>query len=193
MKNARTLLAIATLGLSTAVFAAPVGGSNVYMYGDIGQSRYDADDATARLGPGASSDETDFAGSVGAGYQFSPNFALEAGYLNLGKMTANRGVNSSEYSAQGIAFQAVGTVPLNDRFGLYGTAGLNPLYVKSSYNGVSDNEWRVAPSLGLGVNFKVNEAVGLRAGYTRYFNAVDNRGVKSDADLMSVGMTYAFK
>ncbi|SMC16108.1 OmpA-OmpF porin, OOP family [Andreprevotia lacus DSM 23236] len=189
MNTLRTLLAISTLGLAAGAYAVDAG--KTYLYGDIGQSRYDAGDAVGKLG-GAGSNETDFAGSIGAGYRITPNVAVEAGYLNLGRMTAGNSNATAKYSAQGLGLQAVGTVPLNDRFGVYGSAGLNPLYVKSSLAGATDSEWRVVPSVGVGVSYKVSDALGVRGGYTQYFNTVDNQGVKSDTGMLSMGMTYGF-
>ncbi|WP_051710017.1 outer membrane beta-barrel protein [Andreprevotia chitinilytica] len=189
MKYFKHLLAAVAFGAATtAAFAG-----DTYLYGDLGQSTYQDNDAVNRLNPGASADKSDFGFNLGAGYRFNQNFAVEGGYLNLGKMNVNSASGHGDFKAQGLAFQAVGSVPLGDRFSVYGTLGLNPLQVKTSFPTSSSSGWRVAPSAGLGVGFKVNDQVGLRAGYARYFNVVDDNGMKSDADLLSAGLTYSFK
>jgi len=97
MKNMKRMKRVAktvgTLGLvGCAVMSSPSAMADApfwYLGGNIGQSRAKIDDAriTAQL-PGSvsiSDDNSNTAFKLFGGYQFNKNFALEAGYFNLGK------------------------------------------------------------------------------------------------------------
>lgn len=118
-----------------------------YLVFEAGQTRTDLDTAhfqgynnqivstggTARL----SQDEKDTTLLLGLGYQYSPNLALEVGYLDLGQVSATshttdttssditRTRSIQETSEQrGLLFSAVGSYPINEQWQLKGHLGL---------------------------------------------------------------------
>ena len=114
--------AVAILGVAAATFALPATAqmsmSNAYLGGSIGQSK--AKDACE----GASNcDDKDTAWRLFGGYQFNRWFALEGGYIDLGEIEPNRAGASLEADTFYVA--AVGTIPVNDAFAVYGKVGVH--------------------------------------------------------------------
>ena len=66
-------------------------------------------------------DDTDTALSIFGGYQFNRNGAVEIAYTDLGKTRFSGPGGSVSIDASGFEFSAVGTIPLNQQFALYGT------------------------------------------------------------------------
>src|SRR3954467_10471470 len=82
---------VAVLALAAAAFALPAVAqwdkSSAYVGGSIGQSKFK--DACSGNPPGVSCDDKDTAWRIFGGYQFSPNFAAELGYHDLGEAKAS--------------------------------------------------------------------------------------------------------
>lgn len=76
-----------------------------------------------------SDDEVGFNGNdtgfkIFGGYSLNKHFSIEAAYINLGKPDDE--IFGTNVEIEGTAFNAaaVGTIPLNDKFSLYGRAGI---------------------------------------------------------------------
>ena len=68
-------------------------------------------------------DDEDTALSLFGGYQFNRHFAIEGGYIDLGEIEPVSVGASLEAST--VHVTAVGTIPMNDSFAVYGKAGLH--------------------------------------------------------------------
>ena len=114
------------------------------------------------------------------GYQFNPNFAVEGGYVSLGKVSYH---TTTSTSATGDATNtinawnatAVGIWPLQNSWSLLGKLGL--AYVRSSdssssnWNGVysfSKDESKKDLTYGLGVKYDFTDAFFMEAGLDNY-------------------------
>ena len=143
--------------------------------------------------PGASLDRRDFSGSLFGGYSFSPNFALEGGLTSLGRLDFT-GPVSGHYSASGAELDALGLLPVAERWSLYGKAGL--FYGRSTLeaNGARVHDWDTSPVLGLGASYDLSRSVAARFGVDRYFN-VGEAGTtgRGDIDQYTVGLVYRFR
>lgn len=131
---------------------------------------------------GASGNGSGISGKVYGGYQFSPNFAMEAGVADLGH---NDNATGSIYS-YGTFVEAVGMLPLTQQWTLLGRLGVTGVNVNTS-NG-TDNS--VGLKVGLGAQYALTKTVALRAEWERYqpqaFGSVEN------IDQYSLGVKVAF-
>lgn len=219
MKLARVKLARATgkLGLlALAVIASPfaMADDSAGWYGgaSIGQSRATIDDAritSGLLGDGFSTtlitnEDRDLGYKIFGGYQFNKNFALEGGYFDLGKFgftatTVPAGTLSGNIKLRGINLDAVGILPITEKFSVFGRVGANYAEATDSFAGTGLVSVRNPnPSsrdtnlkLGLGLQYAFTESLAMRAEVERY-RIDDAVGNKGDIDLVSVGLLYRF-
>lgn len=202
------LLALAASASTLAIADEPGG----YVGGNIGQSRATIDDARiARglLGAGAAAvsigdNNRDTGYKLFGGYQFNKNIALEGGYFDLGQFgftatTLPPGTLNGSIRARGLNLDLVGTLPITEKFSAFGRLGLTYTDSRDSFSGTgavqvtnpSPNKREASYKYGLGIQYAVTQALGLRAEVERYRinDAVGNRG---DSDLIAVGLVYRF-
>jgi OmpA-OmpF porin, OOP family len=196
---------IAVLGTAAGLFALPAAAqlstSNLYLGGSIGQSK--AKDACE--GANISCEDTDTAWRLFAGYQFNPHLAIEAGYADLGKATANGVISgvtvNAKFEASAWDLVAVGILPLASQFSLYGKLGLYYGEIKGTATGTlgsvtatsSDKDTTTDLTFGLGAAFDINRNFGVRAEYQKYKDMGGSNVGKSDVDVMSIGVLYHFR
>lgn len=117
------------------------------------------------------------------GYQFSRQFALEAGAYELGHIDNASG----RANARGGYLDAVGFYPLTDKFSLLGSVGVAEGRWKTSNGDDSSPAWK----FGAGLQYDLGQAVALRAQYERY-QYVDAFGARPGVGETSVGVNYRF-
>ncbi len=185
MKNIYGLKLIATAGLVLATAGAFAQSSTTpgwSMGASLGGSHWKGGDQG-----GIATDGADTGVKIYGGYSFTPNFALEGGYVDLGKFG---GANGS-LKSNGIFVDAVGKVPLGDTgFSVLGRLGAYNGKLRSDTLGVIDSERGTNIKVGLGGQYDFNPNMGLRAEWERY--RVDALGVKANTDMYSVGLNYKF-
>lgn len=208
---------IGTLGLvGCAAMSSPfamAADSFWYLGGNIGQSRANIDDdrITSQLqaaGLATSSitdDHTDTAFKLFGGYQLNKNFALEAGYFNLGKFgytatTIPPGTQTGSIKLQGLNIDAVGMLPLDKKFSVFARLGLQYAQAKDEFSSTGAvgappssniNFKRGNYKAGLGVQYDFNRSLGMRVEAERY-RIDDGVGNLGDINLYSVGVVYRF-
>lgn len=138
------------------------------------------------------------------GYQLNPNFALEGGYFDLGKFgftatTVPVGTLSGSMRVRGINVDAVGTLPLTEKFSAFGRIGATHAEATDTFSGTgavsvldrNPNKRDTNLKVGLGLQYAFTDAFSLRTEIERYRinDAVGNRG---DIDHVSVGLVYRF-
>jgi OOP family OmpA-OmpF porin len=150
-------------------------------------------------------DNRDLGFKLFVGKQINRYLAVEAGYFNLGEFefdagtTLNRNLHG-ERKFHGVNLDLVGQLPLTQRFSVLARAGVQYAKAKNRYTGNvlnaatnpnPPNEGRRHRKLGLGLEYKLTEALAMRAEVERYrvTDAVQNTG---DIKLVSVGLTYKF-
>lgn len=213
MKSNKYLLAM------TCAFAATVHAENSwYVLGSMGQSKFDESKSDAdrsvsdtNISVASSSlDNTDSAYKLQAGYQFTPNFAIEGGYVDLGELNYTASLNDILFAykakvkvdAKGWNIDAVGILPLNKYLSLFAKAGVIDANVKNktvvSYNYIgetSDTESStdIKPLFGIGASYSFNDNIAARIEVERYRNLGDkNTTGEGDVDLYSAGIAYKF-
>ncbi|OIQ77242.1 outer membrane protein A precursor [mine drainage metagenome] len=201
--------------LSLALMAAPLAMANDngwYGGANIGQSQATIDDARITRGllsnglsAGPISDiNRDLGYKVFGGYQFNKNFAVEGGYFDLGQFgfntsTAPLGTLSGNIRLKGVNLDAVGTLPITDRFAVFGRLGVTNTQANDAFAGTGAvNVLNPNPSsrdtnlkVGLGLQYALTDALTPRTEIERY-RIDDAVGNKGDVDLVSVGLVYRF-
>ena len=187
---------LASVGLAAAaVFGAPsyAQGMGVgYVGGSLGQS--DVKDACDGL---SNCDDSDTAWKVFGGYQFTPSLAVEAGYTDLGEVSAREGGASLRAEATAWEVVGVGSIPVADRFSLYGKAGLYRAEIEvrvriAGLGSDSLDESNNDLTFGFGARYAVSDAVGVRAEWQRYSDVGGGDIEEGDIDVMSVGVLFRF-
>ena len=149
-----------------SAFAAPAFAANSGFYAgvDLGRS------STSNIGATALTQSKDTVLGVLGGYQINKNFAAEAFLTGTGKFAA--GAASGKTDAYGI--DAIGILPLSDAFSLYGKLGVARTKTSLSNAAPSTGAKRTAATYGLGGQYNVTPAIGVRLGWDRYGAAINN-------------------
>ena len=184
--HALQLFGLAGVGSLLACAATPVLAQDVgSFYGglSVGQSRAKIDDArisAGLLGLGLSTtamvrDEKDTAYKLLLGYQFSPHFALEGGYFNLGQFgfqatTSPAGSLSGQIKLQGLNLDLVGRLPLSERWSALARVGAQVAQASDRFSGTgavfvlnpSPSERAGNIKAGLGLQYAVSKSLMVR-------------------------------
>jgi OOP family OmpA-OmpF porin len=208
--------AIAALGLAALSIPAFAQDNNdtVGLYGglNVGPTRATIDDpriTRSLVGNGfavnsLSDDKRSTGFKVFGGYQFNRNLALEGGVFSLGKFgyqatTTPAGTLTGEAKVRGLNLDVVGTLPLGDRFSVFGRAGVTYAEAKDTFRSTgmvvvsnpNPSERAANWKAGLGLQYAFTPSFSLRAEIERY-RINDAVGNKGDIDMASVGLVYRF-
>jgi OOP family OmpA-OmpF porin len=203
------LACLSTLG-AALLGSAHAQDANYYYFGlGAGQSHSqlnEADTTSSLLGGSRGSstignEQQDTAYKIFGGYQFNRNFALEAGYFNLGKFSysaANAtGRLGGTYEVEGLNLDLIGTLPISERFSAFGRIGAQYANTRDSFNGsgtltppaTSASKRDTNLKVGLGLQYDFSPSVQLRGEAERYRinDAFDNRG---DVNVFSLSLVF---
>lgn len=160
-----------------------------------------------------STDDSDKAFSLFGGYRFHRHLAAEVAYVNLGDtaVIGTSGVGGSSTTRQetnGLRLVAVGLLPLDRGFTLFGKAGFYRWSSDVSFSNnigtsFSTSENGFKPSFGFGAEYALNKQFSLQLAWDRYTALGKSTGalqsatgpvktVDVDADLLSFGVRYNF-
>ena len=149
-------------------------------------------------------DDRDVGFKLFAGRKFNKHFAVEGGYFNLGKFgfTANTtpaGSFTGSAKFQGLNLDAVGMLPMTQKFSLLARLGLTYTEAKDAFSGTgavtvtnpNPKKSEGGYKYGLGVQYDFTPALGLRGEWERY-RVNDAVGNKGDVDMLLIGLVYMF-
>ena len=194
MKNSKSALALVGLVAAMAVAlpaAAQMGrDSGFYIGGSIGGSK--AKDFCSSLGGGATScDEKDTAWRLLAGYQINRNFAIEAGYHDLGKFSTTG--PAADVDANAWELVGIGAIPVG-ALSFYGKLGVFRGEAKGGGAAAGTKETNGAVTFGLGLQYDITRQFGLRGEWQRYPKlGGGNFGGDTDVDVFSLGALFRFQ
>ena len=186
-----TIFAVAAL--TTAVGAQAQANYALYSPGagyvglNVGSSNYSLGNG---FGPFAS-DDKDTVYNVYTGTFFNPNFGLELGYTNFGKI--NRAGGNTK--AEGINLSLVGRAPITPSFALFGKLGTT--YGRTDVSAAQNSLVASGKETGFGVSY----GVGAEYSFTPQLSAVlqyDEHKLKfagagrDRVDATTVGLRYRF-
>ena len=205
---------IIAVTVATLLLGIPAAqAENFYVLGSIGQSKYqkyNSGDLAAAMvdlgatGVTASTDDSDTGYKLQLGYRFNEYFAVEGGYVSLGKATGQsrftQGSYNESFKADGINVDAVGSFPLGAGFAIFGKLGAAYTTLKADGSAIgagvagsaSLKESKVNATFGAGLNYDITDAIAVRAEYERF--KVGDSGDTGDGniDLMSLGVAFKF-
>ncbi len=213
--HALQYLSLAGIGTLMAASAAPAAAQEgSYYYGGLSvgrsQARIDEERITASLlaagltTTGMNSDERGNAFKLFGGYQFNRNFAVEAGYFNLGKFgftstTTPAGTLNGQIKLQGLNLDLVGTLPLTENLSAIGRIGAQAANARDRFSGTgavavlntNPRKTEVNYKFGAGLQYAFNPSLMMRAEAERYRvnDAVGNHG---GVNLFSVSLIIPF-
>jgi OOP family OmpA-OmpF porin len=180
-------------------------------YGGIsgGESRAGMDDARIVAGlqtKGYSTsqfslDKKDLAAKVFGGYSFNRNFAVEAGYFDLGNSDFQASVlpsavHNGKASINGFNLDLVGTLPLGDYLSAFVRAGINTARIEQNFSNstggarfADHTERHTNEKYGVGLEYAITDTYSIRAELERY--RIDENLVTSDhVDTYTIGFVY---
>lgn len=204
MKKIHAFRILGIAGLGTLISVAAVAqddDSARYPYGGISigqsQARIDEQRISARLAAEGASrssmtrNEHDMAYKIFGGYQFNRNFAVEAGYFNLGKFDFNSttvpaGTYNGQIKLQGANVDLVATLPLTQRWSALGRAGIQYANARDTFqstgavriSNATPSKNAINYKIGAGVQYEVNPSLFVRGEveHLRVNDAIGNRG-----------------
>jgi OOP family OmpA-OmpF porin len=106
---------------------------------------------------------------LSGGFQFTPNFALEGGYFDLGRTEDASG----SAKTRGLYMDGVGSVDLGSKWSLLGSLGV----AEARFTTTAGDDSSPALKLGVGVQYDLSRTTALRLGYDHYHfsNAFDSK------------------
>ncbi|WP_167631368.1 OmpA family protein [Mariprofundus ferrooxydans] len=212
IKNAG-ILAFAGCTLINTSLAMAADDSGFYLGGNVGQSVSHLDESgmTNRVsGPGlaitsVTRDNRDIGYKLYGGYQANKYLSLESGWFDLGRFnftstTTPAGSLLGNIKVRGVNLDALIRLPLTDQFSVFGRGGMTYAQTRDSFSttgalalpaNASPKKWAWNPKYGVGLDYNLTRAFGIRAEAERY-RINDATGSKGNIDLFSLGMTYRF-
>ena len=158
-----------------------------------------------------STDDSDKAFSLFGGYRFHRHLAAEVAYVDLGDtavISVSGGFSTTKQDTKGLRVAAVGLLPLDRGFTLFGKAGFyrwdsDVRFSNNLGTSYSASESGFKPSFGLGAEYALNKNVSLQLAWDRYTALGKSSGalqsatgpvktIDVDADLLSFGVSYRF-
>lgn len=186
-------IALALL-VTSGLLAAPQASGQLYLGGSFGKSDFDDANAIPDLITSGTVDGKDSGFKIFGGFQFNQNFGVEMAWVDLGKAKYSgtflgAPVTGGTVDTSGLNISAVGTIPLNPSFELFGKVGLFAWEAKArdTTGGVpfSGKDDGADFSFGIGASYNITKNVSLRAEWER-FKAVDS------IDFLSLGVAFKF-
>jgi len=180
----RNTLKKALFGLM-AVFAVSASHADPYVVASLGSSKLDLDCA------GTTSCDTRGTGlKLLGGYKFTPNFAIEGGYLDFGKAKASDSTGSVTLKAYGPAIGAAFHQDINSDWNMVARLGLASMKAEIGDSGVSLGTTSTQLYGGLGVGYRITPKVSIDGSFD--FSKAELLGEKFNTNMFGIGVTVAF-
>ncbi|HEX8405460.1 MAG TPA: porin family protein [Duganella sp.] len=129
-------------------------------------------------------DSSDISLGGAIGYQYTPNFGFDV-YTRSLSFDPFRGMfaGSGYYPEHTYGIAVQGTVPLNERFSVFGRAGVGRTSMQATRNDLADRD-ETDPMVGLGVSYALNRQWSINADATYL--------TKTEVSLFSFGARFQF-
>ena len=187
MKTTKAILLGSLLAIASISSVAFAGDEGFYAGGNIGVGKPNVNT------PNGEDKSSSVVGGIVLGYKFSKYLGVEGEYTGIGKVTDKV---SGTVKGDAASIAAIGFLPLNDEFNLYGKLGLAATKTKvSSSLAPMDGDTRTSVTYGLGGEYNLNKNIGIRIGWDHYNAAikdVTNSKNNFGANVLNVGAVYNF-
>jgi len=197
MKMSTTLLA--ALGLAALAVASPAVADDkgIYLGGSFGLAQFgdSCDDVALLTGNTGGCQDKDEAWRAFAGYRFNKTVAVELGFADLGRVTAQGAAQSVEAERRSWDLSALFSLPITERLSAFGRLGV--YLAKTSLKlvapaGTSESgETNSGFSYGAGLGYQLG-FLGLRTEWQRWDNVGGGTTGEDTIDLFSVGVLIQF-
>jgi OOP family OmpA-OmpF porin len=187
VKTTKAILLSSLLALASISSTAFAGDEGFYAGGNVGVGKPIVNT------PNGEDKKSSAVGGIVLGYKFSKYLAVEGEYTGIGKVTDKA---SGTVKGDAASIAAIGFIPLNEEFNLYGKLGVaaTKTRVSSSLAPMNDDT-RTAVTYGLGGEYNLNKNIGIRLGWDHYSASVKdltNSKANFGANEVSVGAVYNF-
>ena len=141
-------------------------------------------------------DDTDTAYKLFAGYQMNRNFGWEAGYGYLGDVSGRStdGTIDFEVTNKAFDFSGIVTLPVNDRFAVFGRLGVyrSQVELRGTLGSLQGGDHNTSFTWGLGLRFDLGRAFAVRAEWQHYPEIGGASAGVDDMDLLTLGLLMRF-
>ena len=211
MKN--RLILISILGGMAALLATPAS-AQWYVGAGVGATETKIPSGvlpiTGSTASSLSKDDSATVYGLALGYDFTPVWALEGGYVDNGKFSARRTstagtVGTLGAESKGTAWYAagIGKFPLQNNFYLFGKLGAAATTTKTNLDttgavvlptgtSASRKKSEANPLWGIGAGYDFTQSLGARLDYTQILNVGDSSTGEGDVHTITVGLKYRF-
>jgi hypothetical protein len=155
-----------------------------HAYVGVGVASADHEDSRGFEGDGYKA-----SGKLFGGYDFNQNWGVEAGYTDFRKSDVNGIAGRGETKGYGYYVAAKAMAPINEKFGVYGKLGLQNSQRELRTVAYTAKDHATDAYGAVGVEYKLNQQVGLTAEYERYGKSKD---FGASANVVTVGARYSF-
>ena len=162
-----------------SLLAAPVFAEGIYLGAEAAYRS-----ASYQVNNQSLESKSALGGGIYAGYKFSPYFAAEIGYRDLGNI--NYSTDSMQSAANAIQASLMGFYPVTDNFSVLGRLGVARLKETFKDNNFTyQNTSKEKVLLGVGVEYSITKQISVRSELAEYMG--DNA-----LDTFTLGVHYKF-
>ena len=188
-------------GAIAAACVAMPASAQWYVGGGVGSSKISGADGTIAPLTVSGGDSSKASAKIYGGYQFTPNWGLEAQYTDLGnrdlaiRNAAGVTLFTGSLKASQFSIAGTGTLPLASNFSLLGKLGISKNHGKISALGISDSGNKTSPLIGVGVAYNFSPKLAVRLEYEDFGKFSSDGGVSGSAiraKNFGIGLQYAF-
>jgi len=200
MKKLYLHVAVAALMVLPAgsALAAQTMNNMVGIYGGFGFGRAESEDFCENVSGNTfgACDDSDNAWKLFAGYQFTPNWGLEAGYVDLGETIFTSGLNKTTQESSALSLAVVGTAEYTDQFDVFAKVGAFrwDMDTRATLADQAENDDGTSLLLGIGAKYHFTDYFGMQAEWEWYQDIGEREkiGGKSDINMLSIGLFANF-
>jgi OOP family OmpA-OmpF porin len=179
-------LFIAALALSCSTAFA----DNMYVGVGVGS-------ATQKVtADGFSLSKSDTAASINAGYQFTPMFGAEVGYVHFGEATVSSGGVTIGAKPKSFYLAGTATYPVSPAFGVFAKVGAartkTDTFFDDGTGREEDSTSRTTAMFGIGASYAFTPSISATLEYANFGKVIDQDGVTLKASHVSAGVRFAF-
>jgi len=187
-KSTLAMLTAAAALISFPAAAQKAPETGFYAGGGLGKSSFKDG---CRLG--GSCDDGDTAIKIFAGYQFNRYVAGEFGYVDLGRAKSTAGGLTDEVKVRAWELSAVGSVPVVDRFSLFGRFGVYFAEAEENTNFTGNSSHSNNDlTYGFGARYDFTRNLAVRGELQRYSSVGGGNSTKTDIDLLAISVLWMF-
>lgn len=157
-----------------------------YINADVGRSR-----VSSFNGGISGGDKNDTTWGANLGYQINRNFAVELNYRDFGEFNVSNNLGSGKWKADGWGLSAVGILPMDNRWSLYGKVGAFYADVRPGLPGVSGDK-ETNGTVGLGASYDFGNRLIGKLEWDYYRSVGNSSSGKPNINTYTVGIGYRF-